>query len=141
VGLLTLAGLLVALGTLPVTWLEDLTAPLGRVGYVLAGLLAAAVVAIASCDADLLAGGRTGIGRVLSVVGARAYGLYMYHLPALWIVVEIRFRLFDDPQATWLYGPELVAYVVVLWALVEANYRWIEQPAIRWAARRAMAVR
>ena len=137
-----LAGLLLVLGTLPVTWLVDLTSAEGRAGYVLAGLCALGIVALASFDADLLAGGRGGgAGRVLSAIGARSYGLYMYHMPALWTVEELWFRLFKAPRAPWLHLPELVAYLAVLAIMVGANYRWIEQPAIRWAHRRQQRIR
>lgn len=132
---ITLLVLLVLLGLLATTLLKDMRAPDAELGYALAGVLSAAIVALASCDADLLAFAPTPIGAWLSSIGARSYGIYMFHVPALWIVVELRFRIFAQTNAAWLRAPELAAYVTVLWLMVAANYRWIERPLIAWASR------
>ena len=134
-GVVSILVLLLLLGVLPVTLLVDLTSNAARVGYPLAGALAAGIVLLASADAGLLAFGRSRVGALLSMLGARSYGIYMFHVSALWIVVELRQRLFGDPGAAWLRAPELIAYALVLGGMVELNYRRIERPLIAWAAR------
>lgn len=138
-----IATLLVLLGVLllvlPITLLRDQGSADAVLGYALAGVLSAAIVVLASCDADLLIGGRARPGGVLVWLGARSYAIYMFHVPALWIVVETRQRLFADPRAAWLHAPEVMAYCVVLGMIVEANYRWVERPLVAWAARKPLS--
>lgn len=133
--ILTMLLLLIALGTLPTTWLIP-SSRWATAAYPLAGILSALIVALASLDAGLLSVGQSRIGDGLVRLGARSYGIYMFHVPALWIVVEARGRLFANPQAVSLRVPELLAYVGVLALLVDVNYRFVERPLIAWAAKR-----
>ena len=133
--ILTMLLLLTLLGALPATLLRDPSAPEARLGYALAGVLSAAIVMLAGVNAELLSFPRSRMGGVLSYLGGRSYGIYMFHVPALWLVVELRHRLFADPRASWLQIPEVITYFIVLGLIVQANYRWVERPLIAWAAR------
>ena len=89
------------------------------------------ILAVSVATALLIVGagqGRTPIGRLLSSppmrwLGARSYGLYLWH----WPVLVLGDRLFG--HRTLLVGGVEVTVVVLLTA---ASYRWIEQPVLRY---------
>jgi len=107
-----------------------------RIGLVVTGVLSFALVALASFDLDLLAFGWPRLGAVLFAIGTRSYALYMYHLPAKWIVQELSYRYPWLLTSTMPNGRAILVYVITLAILVELNYRLIEKPFIAWGRHR-----
>jgi peptidoglycan/LPS O-acetylase OafA/YrhL len=88
------------------------------------------ILAVSLASALLIIGaghGQTGVGRVLSHplavwLGARSYGLYLWH----WPVLVLGDRVFEQR------GPvETVLVVTLSVLLAAASYRWIERPVQR----------
>lgn len=107
-----------------------------RVGLV--ALISAALVLIASYDADYLM--RDGaLKRVLLWVGSRSYAIYLIHLPAMFLVREIWFRLALQPVhgRGWIL---IGAPILLTLVLAELNYRWVERPLRIRGARLADAL-
>jgi peptidoglycan/LPS O-acetylase OafA/YrhL len=102
-----------------------------------------AVVAVLSAIAILgavLPGGL--LGRTLDVlplrwVGARSYGIYLWHWPVLVLVTAAEPKWQDSPLTVWLIGGVTVAITIAAAAL---SYQFVERPIRRlgfraWARR------
>lgn len=95
------------------------------VGYPLMGLCAAVLI-LHAYQGDQLLGAwpLRGIGRV-------SYGVYLWHFPIAWWLVE----------RGWDYGPTFTATVIAGTALaVAVSWRYVEQPAMRLGRREATQV-
>ena len=73
------------------------------------------------------------VGRVLDLrpirwVGARSYGIYLWHWPVLVLAVAIEPRWQDAPVTTWLLGSIVVVVSVVVAAI---SYSALESPIRR----------
>lgn len=71
--------------------------------------------------------------RWFNAIGRWSYGIYLWHLPIIYILAD----LFDFPRGVW---GAVLWFVVVLGAsipLAAATYRWVELPAIVWSRGRA----
>lgn len=106
-----------ALASLIMLGPSDSTLALG--GFLIIDVLAAILVAGCIQGASLVS--RFFSLRPLQVIGKRAYGIYLWHLPAF-VVVE-----------TWALATPLSVGLKVLLAavLVEVSWRFVEQPALR----------
>lgn len=105
-------------------------------------VLYGAVAALALLAATQATGGPSITTRVLSHpvmvwIGDRSYGLFLWHLPVLFVVLTVLGGpLFEQ-------SPLLTALltVSVSLAIADVSFRWIEQPALRWAHRRTQVAR
>jgi len=94
------------------------------------------ILAVSLASALLIVGaghGRTTIGRLLAHplvrwLGARSYGLYLWH----WPVLVLGARLFGHRSLL-----VVIAEVVISLLLAAASYRWIERPVQRYGYRGA----
>lgn len=105
-----------------------------------AGLPSVAVLGAVAILSAIVPGGR--LGRVLDApplrwIGARSYGIYLWHWPVFVLVVAAEPRWQNAPWSGWLIGSVTVAITVVAAVL---SYRFLEQPIRRlgfreWTAR------
>ena len=104
-----------------------------RVGLV--ALISAALVLIASYDADyLMRDGR--LKRMLLWIGSRSYAIYLIHLPVMFLAREVWFRLDLTPVhgRGWIL---ILSPILLTMVLAELNYRWVERPLRARGARLA----
>lgn len=88
-------------------------------GFLRIGLLVVALIVAATRKGGLL---RVVLaGRMLTWVGRRSYGLYIYHWPVFALVR-------GAPDQGWV--PDVVA-LAVTFAVAEVSYRWLETPIRR----------
>ena len=112
--------------------IHELDATLYRGGFLLAAVVSAVVVAVAVHPASRIAP-RLLSGRVLSWIGIRSYGIYLWHWPVFMVT---------RPHADVSFGglPLLALRFALTGAIAELSFRFVEQPvrngAIeRWVAR------
>jgi peptidoglycan/LPS O-acetylase OafA/YrhL len=74
---------------------------------------------------------------VMVWVGDRSYGLFLWHLPVLFVVLTVLGGPLFEPSP-WLTG---ALTLTISLAIADASFRWIEQPALRWAHRRTQVAR
>lgn len=102
----------------------------------LIGLLAAALVFVASFDRDYLCRGVL-LNWAMRWIGSRSYALYLVHMPAYCLTREIWFRL--SPPGTVFGGSDALLFVMTAAPIVlvcaELNYRFIEMPGRRYGIR------
>lgn len=77
--------------------------------------------------------------RPMIYVGNRSYGLYIIHMPAIYITQELFARYFASkgvaPHGGWLIETAITAVsLAVTWLLVEFNYQIIETPTRKLGA-------
>jgi peptidoglycan/LPS O-acetylase OafA/YrhL len=126
IGLLLLGAALTAMSLLGSSIFQDISIKVGLIA-----LLAALLVWIASHDQDYL--GLSGLlGRLLTWLGARSYGIYLLHIPVYFTIQEVWHRLQGPtpPDADYFYIFVLAAAVMII-VLCELNYRFIETPLRR----------
>ena len=109
-------------------------------------LLSVILVWIASYDRGYL--WRDGLARrVMELIAARSYSLYLVHIPVYFAAHEIWFRLFFMQNPTRPQAAAVVALAVfVVFVIAELNHRLLEKPlrehgkrlAARYRARMAM---
>ena len=71
---------------------------------------------------------------VLSWLGRRSYGLYLWHYAVILVVYERGFRL--RPAELGHLPLRLAVVAAVTLALASASYAYVERPALRWARHR-----
>lgn len=74
---------------------------------------------------------------VMVWIGDRSYGLFLWHLPVLFVVLTVLGGpLFEQ-------SPLLTAGMTlgISLAIADASFRWIERPVLRWAHRRTQVTR
>ena len=91
-------------------------------------LLTAALVWIASYNAGYL--WRPGISRrVMEILAARSYSLYLIHIPVFYAMHEIWFRLHGTATPSWRRATLYLALTPLALAVVtELNHRLLERP-------------
>ncbi len=70
-------------------------------------------------------------GRVPGWLGARSYGIYLYHFPLAVVVVDASIFHFHGAEHTMA----IVAALFITLILAAASYRWIESPFLRMKKR------
>ena len=107
-----------------------------RLGYQLVAIVSLIMVYMASMDhIDFFGTGR--LRQLMCWIGDRSYSLYLSHMPALYLAIEIVSRL--PPEVVARVG--LSTLLTVLFALMSVvsaaiSYRYLEQPFQRMARRR-----
>ena len=104
-------------------WMDPTTSIAYRGGIACASLLTATMLAA-------LPGTTNPFSRFFSIpvlewVGARSYGIYLWHWPVILLVTAFLPRALPDSPAGWVN--RLLALVLTL-AVAAASYRWIENP-------------
>ena len=100
-----------------------------RIGFI--ALISVVLVFLAAQDTGRLLGeGR--LRKVLVWIGARSYGLYLIHIPAMFATREAWARLGGANDYL-----QLVTAAALMLLLAEANWRWVEQPFRRRGTRAA----
>jgi peptidoglycan/LPS O-acetylase OafA/YrhL len=130
-------GLLLLVMCLPQTAPDEV---LNHVGLVAIWALAACLVSFAAKDRGYVLQFPV-VGRVLEVLGARSYALYLLHMAALWIDRSLNTRwpryaawiAQDSPHAPWR---QLVFLLGVALVLAEILHRVVERPCIALGRRR-----
>lgn len=118
-----LAGPLALLGLLALMFfLSDQSLLAYRGGILLASILTAIVIASMLSPASVLA--NVGENRVLSWIGTRSYGLYLWHWPVL-VMVRTLFPTAINSAMWWMQS---VLAVVVTGVICEASHRYVETP-------------
>jgi peptidoglycan/LPS O-acetylase OafA/YrhL len=73
---------------------------------------------------------------IVSFVGRISYGAYLYHVVALWLVMQGMRRILAGGWPTHLRQLVLLAFVWPLTvALAYVSYRWFEKPITDWSRR------
>lgn len=105
-----------------------------------AAVAALALLAVTRATSDTAAPSVT--GRVLSHpllvwIGDRSYGLFLWHLPVLFVVLTVLGGPLFDPSPLLTGGLTLAISL----AIADASFRWVEQPVLHWAHRRTQVAR
>lgn len=74
---------------------------------------------------------------VMVWVGDRSYGLFLWHLPVLFVVLTVLGGPLFEQSPLLTMGLTLSVSL----AIADVSFRWIEQPALRWAHRRTQIAR
>jgi peptidoglycan/LPS O-acetylase OafA/YrhL len=74
---------------------------------------------------------------VTAWIGDRSYGLFLWHLPVLFVVLTVLGGPLFEPSPLLTGGLTLAISL----ALADASFRWVEQPFLRRAHRRAQLTR
>jgi peptidoglycan/LPS O-acetylase OafA/YrhL len=106
-----------------------------RFDVALIALAAAGLVALASCDRDVLVSHRR-LRALILWGGSRSYGLYLVHLPCFWATHEIFYRIHHGARADDWWARALTGTVLVA-ATSELSYRFIESPLRQFGRRLA----
>lgn len=75
--------------------------------------------------------------RAMVWVGDRSYGLFLWHLPVLFVVLTVLGGPLFEPSPLLTGGLTLAISL----AIADASFRWVEQPVLRWAHRRTQVAR
>ncbi len=80
--------------------------------------------------------------RVMEMIAARSYSLYLVHIPVYFAAHEIWFRLYGVANPTWRQGVIIVALALFAVATVaEMNHRILEKPLREYGKRMAAQYR
>lgn len=126
-------GALVFVGALPFLWYYMFTElwVLYAGGFTLFALGAATLVSVAVDPAPSLLK-RALSWPLLTAIGRRSYGLYLFHLP-----IFMWFERFREPSNAvnfiWVSALRLIG----TFAVAELSYRLVERPILEWRGRRA----
>jgi peptidoglycan/LPS O-acetylase OafA/YrhL len=123
-------GVAALLGVLALFWrVHDYDPWLYRGGFLLAALCAAALVAAVAHPAARL-GGLLG-SPPLRWLGARSYGIYLWHWPVMQLTRP-------NVDVSWRGPPLIVAQAVATVTLAALSYRFVEQPIRTGSVQRNM---
>lgn len=123
-GMLALFGMLLCIAALGSEWLSTI-----HFNYGIIAVVSAALVWIASYDADLLF--PNGLFKSLMIwLGTRSYAIYLVHIPAFFFARELYHRLAPAPLGPDenMFWPLLIMAGALILLLSDLNYRFIEIP-------------
>ncbi|WCM20559.1 acyltransferase [Paraburkholderia bryophila] len=117
-----------------------LVVPKSGVPFAAGGLaiLSCCLVFLASFNRSFLFG-KSLLSKPLVWVGTRSFSLYLIHMPVMWFINELAFRLSAHPDAYRAPLPNnpfhpflTVATFAGVFIVAECNYRWLETPLRRY---------